>query len=294
MPEIGSNALEVALGLVFIYLIFSLVCSAVLELVSSFAGWRAENLERGLRQLLHGELPGGTPAFDALLSHPRIQELTIPEKLRKSRPLPSYISSRTFSLTLLDTIAPPGAEADSKDLVARAQAKVDDLPDSELKRKLASMLDAGGDDIGRLRTEIEHWYDDAMNRVSGWYRRKSQFWLLLFSVVIVAAANVDTIEVVDRLWNDKTARVALVAQAEQVQPAQNADELDQIVGDLELDLPLGWAHSDTVDGLKLLGLLLSALAIAQGAPFWFDALNKVGRLRATGKPEGRAPGSANP
>ena len=36
--------------------------------------------------------------------------------------------------------------------------------------------------------------------------------------------------------------------------------------------------------LKLLGLLITIGAISQGAPFWFDILNKVTNLRAAGRP----------
>jgi hypothetical protein len=35
--------------------------------------------------------------------------------------------------------------------------------------------------------------------------------------------------------------------------------------------------------LKLIGLLLTALAISLGAPFWFDLLNKVISIRAAGR-----------
>jgi hypothetical protein len=308
MPDVGSQVLEVALGLVFIYLVFSLVCSALQELVSTILGWRAEYLEQGMRQMLAGDLPNGTPVFDELLNHPRIQELTKSSKLRKSRPLPSYISARTFSLTLLDTIAPPGGEQDSQDLVARAREKVSALPDSEIKRKLAGMIDAADKDVDRLRLELEHWYDDAMNRVSGWYKRKSHVWLLVFGVFVVCAWNVDTLSVVDRLWNDKTARAAVVAQADKASQAQSTQQLEDLAGDFSavkaLQLPVGWSTSadpddprrfpESINFMKLLGLLLTAMAVSFGAPFWFDALGKLGRLRATGKPEGRMPGSANP
>ncbi len=308
MPAIGSQVLEVALGLVFVYLLFSLMCSALQELASVVLGWRAEHLERGLRQLLEGELPDRTPAIDALLSHPRVQELTTASRWRKTRPLPSYISARTFSLTLLDTLAPPAGADESRDLVARARGATAGLPDSELRRKLTSMLDAAGDDIDRLRTEIEHWYDDAMNRVSGWYKRKAHVWLGVFAAVVVVAWNVDTLQVVDRLWNDEAARAAVVAQAEQAARAQTTEELEELAGDVqavqELQLPIGWSTAadpddprrfpESIDLMKILGWLLTAAAVSFGAPFWFDALGKLGRLRATGKPEGRRPGSANP
>ena len=94
MTGVGSQVLEVAFGLLFIYLLFSLVCSALHELASTVLGWRAEHLERGLRQILQGEMRSGAPVIEELLAHPRIQELTTSSKARKTRPLPSYISAR--------------------------------------------------------------------------------------------------------------------------------------------------------------------------------------------------------
>ena len=307
MTGVGSQVLEVAFGLLFIYLLFSLVCSALQELVSTVLGWRAEQLERGLRQLLHGEMPSGAPVIEELLAHPRMQELTTSSKARKTRPLPSYISARTFSLTLLDTIAPPGSGEPGQDLVGRARTEVDKLKDSQFKRKLAGIVDAAGDDVGKLRLEIEHWYDDAMNRVSGWYKRKSHVWLLVFGVLVAATWNVDTLQVVDKLWNDPAARAAVLSQADHAAQAPDTDELEKLAGSYQdvkaLELPVGWtgggsdsprAFPDSINLTKILGLLLTALAVSFGAPFWFDALSKLGRLRATGKPEGRNPGSANP
>jgi hypothetical protein len=53
-------------------------------------------------------------------------------------------------------------------------------------------------------------------------------------------------------------------------------------------LPVWWSggpHARTFALVaKLVGLLLTALALMLGAPFWFDALSKIARLRATGAP----------
>jgi hypothetical protein len=61
-----------------------------------------------------------------------------------------------------------------------------------------------------------------------------------------------------------------------------------------LDLPIGWSRRpsslDADDGalssgaIGLFGLLLTALAITLGAPFWFDLLNKIVVVRSTVKP----------
>jgi hypothetical protein len=50
----------------------------------------------------------------------------------------------------------------------------------------------------------------------------------------------------------------------------------------------GWPWDKTAEwelwGLKLLGLLMTGFAVSQGAPFWFDVLNKFMVIRSTVKP----------
>jgi hypothetical protein len=65
-----------------------------------------------------------------------------------------------------------------------------------------------------------------------------------------------------------------------------------------LSVPLGWSADDKDPRavphdalgwtLKVLGLLLTALGVSLGAPFWFDVLNKLSVVRATVKPGEKA------
>ncbi|MGH2945481.1 MAG: hypothetical protein ACRDPC_04350 [Solirubrobacteraceae bacterium] len=304
MPELGSQVLEVVLGLAFVYLVFSLICSALQELVATVFAWRAKNLEEGLRSMFQGleEPDKDDELLDKIARQPRIQAMLSSKKLiGPETKLPDYLSARSFSAVLLDTIAPP-AKGDSRDLFARLDDKLDDVPHESLRNDLRGMIEAADKKRDALREEIENWFDDTMNRASGWYRRKAQLWLVVFGMLIAAVGNVDTIAVVDRLWNDPNARAAIVAQAEGAVAAGDTEGLqEQVQDDLDaLELPVGWTTSGDqtfpggIDPLKILGIILSGLAISLGAPFWFDALSKVSRLRPTGKPEGRAPGTANP
>ena len=84
---------SVAIGLVFVYLLPSLVVTAGTELIASWLNWRAENLRKGLERMLDPAL-----AQD-LYDHPLIK------KLSKSGRRPSYIPSGTFALALVDVIA---------------------------------------------------------------------------------------------------------------------------------------------------------------------------------------------
>jgi hypothetical protein len=188
----------------------------------------------------------------------------------------------------------------SNDPFRQAANAISELPESARKPLLRMLADAKGD-RDRFRRSLEHWYDDTMDRVSGWYKRYVQRIIVIASIVLVAALNLDTINIAQVLWRVPTERavVASAAAAQATAGNQGDRSADQQVRDISaLDLPLGWtpAHKGAVAStdprhaplnvgswlLKLLGLLLSVMAVSLGAPFWFDALSKLGQLRATG------------
>jgi len=100
----GSTALEVAIGVVFVYLSLSLVCTAANELIASLMTWRARNLATGIRNLLNYQ--NNAELLKGIYNHALIQSL-----YRNSKKLPSYIPSRTFALALLDMVVPAGSAA---------------------------------------------------------------------------------------------------------------------------------------------------------------------------------------
>jgi hypothetical protein len=188
----------------------------------------------------------------------------------------------------------------SNDPFRQAANAISGLPESARKPLLRMLSDAKGD-RDRFRRSLEHWYDDTMDRVSGWYKRYVQRIIVIASIVLVAALNVDTINIAQVLWRMPTERAVVASAAAAQTAAGNSSDrsADQQVRDISaLDLPLGWTapHKGTVAStdpqhapltasswlLKLFGLLLSVLAVSLGAPFWFDALSKLGQLRATG------------
>ena len=57
----------------------------------------------------------------------------------------------------------------------------------------------------------------------------------------------------------------------------------------------GWHHASTGSILlKLLGWLLSIIALSMGAPFWWDLLNRFGSLQSTGPKPAPSPPAASP
>jgi len=177
---------------------------------------------------------------------------------------------------------------------------IDALPEgSDLRKTLEALRAEVGDDLTELRVRLERWYDDGMERVSGWYKRHVQLWLAVIGLALAIVVNADTLQLVNSLWADKTVRAAVVAEAGRtVQAGQRQTNLGDAAKEVQtikaLNVPLGWKlkrHDprDLPHGLrswfaKALGLLLTAVALTLGAPFWFDLLSKLVRVRGSGAP----------
>lgn len=128
----NSNILDVAIGMIFIYLLLSLMCSAANEIIELMLKKRAIDLERGIRELLQPGTASGTPGIvQKLYDHALVNNLFggTYEESRIANPfrrlwrtqLPSYIPARNFALALMDLVAlPPEATRAAKPAEAPA------------------------------------------------------------------------------------------------------------------------------------------------------------------------------
>ncbi|HEY0080462.1 MAG TPA: hypothetical protein VGB73_17780 [Pyrinomonadaceae bacterium] len=316
----GSTILEVAIGMIFVYLLLSLLCSAVNEYIEAKLNYRAKYLREGIKQLLDGD--NQTKLAEALYAHPLVRGLY------RGNKLPSYIPSRTFALALWNqaTSAATGLSGATAGVTTQLQSirqtiSTSDALSEGAKTALLTLIDEAGGNLDRARENIEDWYDDAMDRVSGWYKRRVQIILLIIGFAVSAAINADTINIGQALVKNDALRKALVGEAEKTTnaqastqtqqggtPQEQAAAAKQRMQDLSaqlnsLGLPIGWKAAKDEKGnaintddarrrpdsamgwlLKAIGILLTALAISQGAPFWFDLLNKFMVIRSTVKP----------
>lgn len=300
-------ALDVALGLIFVYLVLALVCSALNETISSVFSWRASFLREGVANLLDPDNhSNGQELVKKLYAHPVLNALIRPVSRKKKLRYPAYLPARVFASALLDFDG-TGAKRSVEDAIKA-------VPSAQARKALTTLwIDANGDAVA-FRRAVESWFDDAMERVSGWYRRRVHLVMWVLAIAVAVVLNVDTIRIADHLWKDKTVRAAVVAQT-QNQPARTTappvTDIAKSVDTLkELKLPIGWTAETRPNGswdwfltalTKAIGLLLTAAALTLGAPFWFDLLGKVARVRSAGarpeKAEEQAlpvPGGATP
>ena len=135
---------------------------------------------------------------------------------------------------------------------------------------------------------MEVWFNNGMERVGGWYKRKSQIIQLSLAFVLAGILNIDSVHMARTLFAvNSPLRESLVQSAKDFSKSGGtAKPLKEVTDALgSLALPIGW--SDFELGKRgptfLLGWLITAFAVSLGAPFWFDLLNKFINVRAAGK-----------
>lgn len=183
-----------------------------------------------------------------------------------------------------------------------------DVP-NPTKKMLQKLLTEAESEAASFRDLIEQHFEAVMDRASGWYKHRTQIVALAISALLVVGANVDTLKIASTLSTNPEARKQMVelakakvdelnkvAQAASAPAATHtlqeaAETLAKANADLgTTGIQLGWkdfkqkynnANPEQYIN-KFVGLIISILAISLGAPFWFDTLNRVMKIRTAG------------
>ena len=351
----GLEILDVILGLAFVYLLLSLICSAINEYLSALLNRRGHALIEGIEQLLED---AKDPHLKSdVLDHRLIRSMFSRGRFGRVRK-PSYIPARTFAMALLDAVenpspraraaaaAAPTAKAPDADAVLGTAAHgvrdiLDLLKDDALddvvqsfgaevedavgkaplpagaRRSVANAVATTRTDLQKLHDSVEVWFNNAMDRVSGEYKRRTQVWLFFIGLLVAILMNADSIAMWRQLSSNQQLQNSLASTAvaqlpnltPRSQPSDSAPDMAHakkvydaaITGLEQSQLHFGWSAADRDDlrGVwspkgrgflpKLLGFLFTAVALSLGAPFWFDVLNKIINIRSAGRAPNERP-----
>jgi hypothetical protein len=327
----GSPILDVAIGMAFIYLLLSLIASALQEILASFTQARAANLQRGLRSLFSNDkFTSDTTLVDLIYDHGLIRSLyQDPEKdfiaptgVRKVtcalsigltwikggirfvlglappgipfKPkdilLPAYIPSRAFAMALIDILNDP--KPHGWDSLKNIESNLTNLrlryPGNKAVEALLALVKDAAGKPEQLQTNIENWYNDSMDRVSGWYKRYVQRILLLIGLALALMFNVDSVRMAKVLWTDKDARQATMDAAneylkehpgaakdkgsnnagQKIADTSNATDKPLIAEDLEKRLTTTVSTFDKIDKDAMLPVGWHVSPLASWKNFW--------------------------
>ncbi|MEO8371063.1 MAG: hypothetical protein ABI806_17905 [Candidatus Solibacter sp.] len=304
--------LDVAIGISFVFLLLSLICTTVNEMLAGVRKSRAKFLDMGIARLL-----GGNAEIKKLIyEHPMIQSLASDSTI-----CPSYIPANKFVTVALDLISGKGNAAND---MAAVRAGIKNIPNEHLQVILTTIMDKAHDEPARVQYLLEQWFDENMDRVTGWYKKHTQVWAIILASIMTIVINADALHMAALLWTTPTVRAAMVEQAKVRADKALADSSKPLPAALtpdekaELAQLTGWeSDRKAFESWKanagtgkapwdivldhLLGWILTAIAVSMGAPFWFDTLNRFMNIRNAGRsPDEKrdktssAPSPANP
>lgn len=265
----GSTVLEVAIGMTFCYASVALIASTIQEAIASLLRLRARTLLTGVKTMCND--PKFTDMARALYSHALINPhddgtAGVEHDFRKK---PSYIPPHEFAIAMIDTLqsVPGDFEQLGRD--------IDKVEDPQLRAVLRSIYVQSRGSCDAMQDELARWFDNAMERVSGAYKRRATVIGFLISLVLAVVFNIDSIHLFRTLW---------------LHPAMAAAHTDPRAFEALFSMPIGWRSFPPVLDASFLvqvaGWLLTASSSLFGGPFWFDLLQRLVRVRGTGTKPG--------
>ena len=287
----NSVIIDVAIGLTLSFLAVSLAVSALTEAISSALKWREKTLLEGVKSLVNDLNFNGVAR--QLYNHALVNPLAsgAAKSVEELTHKPAYINAEQFALAFYDTFG-KGASKD-----ASPAELIDDISDPQLKSAMQALWAASSQDVEQFKHKIAIWFDNSMDRVSGWYKRRTQLVSFCLAVAIAGLFNVNVLYESAEIW----ARPSLIADLATTHFNEDreasAATASKIFNALEPQYLVGWVngpkpHDSESWVIALSSWIIVAASTLFGAPFWFDSLQRLINLRGTGDEPSRSPPSS--
>ena len=129
---------------------------------------------------------------------------------------PAYLSASAFSDILFDVLSNRRSKINAtpilmNDIKTFVSNQLQNKPG--LRSILNMYVEQANGDVQKFKLLLEDWFDDTMNRVSGWYKRQATKILFVIGLMLAMTFNVNTIEIVHRLSVNKDLRETLAKSA---------------------------------------------------------------------------------
>lgn len=281
--------LDVFIGLVLIYLLYSLFITIVSEMIVTWMALRSRVLRVAIEKMLNDGMHNRNyPARNFLqrwwnivqryflkefddfksslagkfYSSPSIKYLSDnggEHKTSFSQTKPSYISAEMFAESLIRLLKDKGNGAtDIEKVLFCLKFNTHHIEPATLKN-LRDLTASCDNDINAIKAKFKAWYNETMDRATGWYKRRMQLILFWLGLIVAIAFNVDSIQIAKMLSKDTDARNELVSMG--IQLSKDSARYSNFI--LQSDtlntrdiLDSGYAHvtKDIADANVILGL----------------------------------------
>lgn len=284
-----SQVFEVVIGLILVYYVLGSIVSWVTRIFLEFNETRGKVLEEYLRKI----------AGDKTIDLTKLPQMKALRPIRYKTPL-SVFSTTTVPkkiekipvATLVDAFFDMTGLTGRPDVDAtQLKEVIGNLPESEGKQAIQKWIEQGVTNINTLRTRLNSYYTGLLDQAAESFKAHARSYVISLSLVLTLLLGTDSIQLAKDLWHNAELRTLTAGQAEMVvEQGAGTMEYQEIVEALE-ELSIvrfGWWQLEGVFPvnasalewlvfilLKLLGLFITAVAVAQGSSFWYDLLKKA-------------------
>lgn len=211
----GNVALDVVIGLVFIYSLYSLFVTTIVEFLASLFSWRSRKLNAAIQRMLDDDT--GKGFADTFYNQPLIKFLgERHSKIKQWLKIPnhpSYLQARNFSMAVIQMLHGDKDSSEFNIAKLRSELETGTYKDTQTAKYLLSLLNNSQESLEKFKTHLETWFDDTMERTSGWYKRKATYISLVVGILMAMLFNIDSIQIVKQLSKDPKARAQMVELA---------------------------------------------------------------------------------
>ena len=258
--------LEVAIGMVFAWLILSVATMEIQNWIGQIFNWRSEFLEESILQMFKND----QSLVDQFYNHPAIVEISKLDKKGRIRK-PDYIPNQVFAEAALEVLVKAwinsqevttdvgffGLSRSSDDATVALSPDLQELMGRLFRTSsqvtgtrdiLAMNLSDIRDHITEYHENVKNWFDTVMAQASSWYKENALNWAFGLGLALALIFNVDTINMTNQLWKEPTIRQALVAQADTFELEEGTTNITEVPGYFDnLAIPVGWTTIPSTD-----------------------------------------------
>lgn len=308
------KTLDILIGLSVVMLLLSMIVTVITQAVTGFLSSRGKHLLQGIADILRQVDPriSGAVAQEiagAVLSHPLVRSaegklgtVIHREELTKlllelasgegSQTLSNEANKALQDAMVATGVCRGGTPEQVKQQISEIIKNIGllalqlELAHPELtnaaRARIAILQQASSQFLGKINL----WFDQTMDRVSERFTQHTRYVTFFAGLLLCLLIQLDIAGLVSRLSTDDALRNMLVTQAPaalnvKLDPGQVQDLLTSNLVGMPLSVS-DWTTRWTLDNAltKSLGIILSAILLSLGAPFWYNALQNLIRLRS--------------
>ena len=185
---------DVAIGLIVIYLGASLFVTVLNEYVSQTLKLRGRQLARDLVSLINGD-NNAQKVIDYLKSNPALTKFFESGRTWAVAKIPSYVDPKVLAQVLIG-----GAQKDptTKASLETVVTSLKSLPESKLKTQLLALSQSSSKQVDDLIENVSKWADQTLTMMGEVYKKKLQWISFGIGLVVAVVFNIDTVAITTR------------------------------------------------------------------------------------------------